>query len=187
MSNLQKFSEVGWQGSGMRLVGHRGASATFPENTLPAFRQALEMGAGFEMDLQLLGTGEVIVFHDNTLRRTANLKWTSTSQDLRDCPIASLSLADVRSYEVGSWLGPEFAGEDPPLLSDTLSLLERYAHLPSAHTFAELKSHTGGTDDPAAWMEAGYDEALPPAAAGVAIEHGMTPEQVRERASITQD
>ena len=53
-------------------IGHRGASAAAPQNTLAAFRQALEFGAdGVELDVQRCATGEVVVFHDDDLRRLA--------------------------------------------------------------------------------------------------------------------
>ena len=48
---------------------HRGARAEFPENTIPAFRRALEAGvAGLESDAWLAGDGEVVLVHDGTVR-----------------------------------------------------------------------------------------------------------------------
>ena len=62
----------------MQFVGHRGASAIAPENTLKAVQIALEQGMGFEVDLQLTRDGQVIVLHDDTLSRTAAISWPSS-------------------------------------------------------------------------------------------------------------
>jgi glycerophosphoryl diester phosphodiesterase len=54
------------------VFAHRGASALETENTLAAFRRAISEGAdGVELDVQLCGTGEVVVFHDDDLGRLA--------------------------------------------------------------------------------------------------------------------
>ena len=53
--------------------GHRGASGYAPENTLPAFKMAADMGAdGVELDIQLTSDGEIVVCHDETIDRTSN-------------------------------------------------------------------------------------------------------------------
>lgn len=55
------------------IYAHRGASAYAPENTMEAFRLALEMGAdGIELDVHLTKDGELAVIHDETLDRTTN-------------------------------------------------------------------------------------------------------------------
>lgn len=54
-------------------IGHRGAKAYFPENTLLAFEKAIEMGAdGIELDVHLSFDGEIMVIHDATINRTTN-------------------------------------------------------------------------------------------------------------------
>lgn len=66
------------------VIGHRGASADAPENSLEAFSRARLDGAdGVELDVRLCGTGDLIVFHDADLRRladrperVADLSWT---------------------------------------------------------------------------------------------------------------
>jgi glycerophosphoryl diester phosphodiesterase len=55
----------------MRVIGHRGASHISPENTLAAFEAALP--GGFELDVQRLADGTVVVLHDPTLERPAAL------------------------------------------------------------------------------------------------------------------
>jgi len=52
------------------LLGHRGASAEAPENTIRAFERAMQDGAdGVELDVMRCKTGEVVVFHDDDLQR----------------------------------------------------------------------------------------------------------------------
>lgn len=55
------------------ILGHRGASADAPENTLGAFDLALAQGAvGIEFDVRLSASGDVVVIHDATVNRTTN-------------------------------------------------------------------------------------------------------------------
>ncbi|MEW5738384.1 MAG: glycerophosphodiester phosphodiesterase [Myxococcota bacterium] len=96
----------------MRILGHRGASADFPENTLEAFLGAAEQGAdGVELDVMVCGTGEVVVCHDERLERLAGLPW-----EVATTPWRKLSRVDV-----GTRLG--FAPARIPLLSDVFEAL----------------------------------------------------------------
>ncbi len=56
-------------------IAHRGLhnKPTVPENSMPAFKAAVEKGYGIELDLHLLSDGGLAVFHDNTLDRTAGV------------------------------------------------------------------------------------------------------------------
>lgn len=75
------------------IIGHRGASAIEPENSLAAFERARADGAdGVELDVLQCATGDVIVFHDDDLARLGG-------QPTR---IADLSLADVRAVRLRS-------------------------------------------------------------------------------------
>ena len=59
----------------MRILGHRGASAEFPENTIEAFLGAAEQGAdGVELDVMRCASGELVVCHDERLDRLAGLE-----------------------------------------------------------------------------------------------------------------
>ncbi len=56
-----------------QIFAHRGAKAVTPENTLPAFAKAIEMGAaGVELDAQLSRDGQLVVMHDFTVDKTTN-------------------------------------------------------------------------------------------------------------------
>jgi glycerophosphoryl diester phosphodiesterase len=90
---------------GLLIFGHRGASAYAPENTLPAFMLAAEMGAqGVELDLQITADAHLIVHHDRTLERTAGVTGR----------VDARSFAELRALDVGAWFGPDFAGERMP-------------------------------------------------------------------------
>jgi glycerophosphoryl diester phosphodiesterase len=86
-----------------RLYAHRGASAELPENTLPAFRRALELGVdALEMDVHLTRDGHPLVSHDDTAERMGGVRaaW-------RD-----LDLAEARAIDLGQgFVDP--AGERP--------------------------------------------------------------------------
>ncbi|MGD0159123.1 MAG: glycerophosphodiester phosphodiesterase family protein [Candidatus Bathyarchaeia archaeon] len=62
-------------GIGMLKVGHRGARAYEPENTLRSFKKALELGVNaVELDVRVTKDGEVVVIHDAEVERTTNGK-----------------------------------------------------------------------------------------------------------------
>jgi len=85
-----------------------------PENTLAAFRRALEVGAdGVELDVHLTADGQVVVIHDATVDRTTNGHGR----------VADLAFATVRSLDAGVRRSEEFAGERVPLLAEVLDLV----------------------------------------------------------------
>ncbi|NUQ39282.1 MAG: glycerophosphodiester phosphodiesterase [Caldilineales bacterium] len=87
------------------VFGHRGASAHAPENTLPAFILAADMGAhGIEFDVQISADGKLIIHHDHELGRTA-----PASGRLRDW-----KFADLRALDVGAWFDARFTGARMP-------------------------------------------------------------------------
>jgi len=90
-------------GARIWVIAHRGASHDEPENTLPAFERAIELGADFvELDVQVSSDGELVVFHDLSLDRL-----TSLSGPLRHRPEAELhevgipTLAEVVELTAG--------------------------------------------------------------------------------------
>lgn len=72
-----------------KIWAHRGASGYYPENTMPAFEKAVEMGAdGIELDIQLTRDNQIVVLHDEWIDRTSDGKgW------LKD-----FSLEELRRY-----------------------------------------------------------------------------------------
>lgn len=102
------------------IVAHRGYSALAPENTLAAFRAALEIGApAMECDVHLSADGHVVVIHDDSLDRTTD----GTGH------IAVLSLADIQQADAGAWKGEQYRGERVPTLAQVLSLIQGRARL----------------------------------------------------------
>ena len=95
----------------MWVVAHRGASGHAPENTLAAFRRAVELGAGFiETDLQLSRDAHFVAIHDATLERT-----TSGTG-----PVHEKTLSELRQMDAGSWFGNDYSGEKIPTLEEIL-------------------------------------------------------------------
>lgn len=89
------------------MIAHRGLSAHAPENTLVAFRMALERGAdGIELDLQPSADGVPMVIHDATLERTTDGRGAVRERTARE----------IQQYDAGGWFHPDFAGERVPTL-----------------------------------------------------------------------
>jgi glycerophosphoryl diester phosphodiesterase len=97
------------------IIGHRGASAVAPENTMAAFREAIAAGAdGIEFDVRLTRDGVPVVIHDSTLRRTGG--WQQR--------VADLTWSELAQIDVGSWFNRSFAQERVPSLKELLTLFE---------------------------------------------------------------
>lgn len=96
------------------VIAHRGASAEAPENTLAAFRLALEQGCdAIELDIHLSKDCRIIVCHDATIDRTTN----GTGA------IVGMTAEELMQYDAGSWFDGRFAGERLPLLDEVLDLV----------------------------------------------------------------
>ncbi len=98
-------------------MGHRGAAAHAPENTIAGFRVAARLGAPWvEFDVRLTADARCAVLHDDTLERT-----TGAAGRIDETPRAALSGLDA-----GSWFGPDFAGEPVPTLEAALEIISRH-------------------------------------------------------------
>lgn len=119
----------------MVILGHRGASKVAPENTLTAFRRALELGAaGFEFDVTLTRDGIPVIIHDDTLDRTCNGQG----------PVSAYTWEECRQFDAGGWKGPEFQGERLPTLEEVIALVQGMQPAPLLNI--ELKSKSYRTD-----------------------------------------
>ena len=98
----------------MLNIAHRGASGTFPENTLSAFRAAIEAGADMcELDVQLTREGAVVVIHDETVERTTDGKGE----------VAELTLEELKRLDAGAkYKGGSFKGERIPTLDEVFAV-----------------------------------------------------------------
>ncbi len=99
------------------VVAHRGASGHAPENTLAAFRRAVELGATFiETDLQLSRDSRLVAIHDDRLDRTTGGRG----------PVHDLTLAELRQLDAGSWFDLQFAGERVPTVEEILTFARQF-------------------------------------------------------------
>jgi glycerophosphoryl diester phosphodiesterase len=96
-----------------RVIGHRGAAAAAPENTLAGIRKAKELGAEWvEFDVKLTRDGVPVLMHDERLERT-------TSGQGR---VAETTLAAIETLDAGAWFQPAFRGERVPTFEAALAL-----------------------------------------------------------------
>jgi glycerophosphoryl diester phosphodiesterase len=103
-----------WMGLPRPLViAHRGDSLNAPENTIEAYRRAIELGTEMiEADVNLTSDGRLVMIHDASVDRTTN-----GSGRVRD-----LTLAEVRRLDAGSWFDERFAGARVPTTEETVEL-----------------------------------------------------------------
>lgn len=95
------------------VVAHRGFSGAAPENTMAAFKKAMEVGSDMiECDVHLSRDGEVVVIHDDTLKRTTN----------GDGRVRDFTLRELKRLDAGAWFGAQFSGEKIPTLKQVLEL-----------------------------------------------------------------
>jgi len=99
------------------IIAHRGASTHAPENTLPAFKKAIELGAGgIELDVQLSSDGHLVVIHDEKVDRTSNGKGL----------VKDKTLSELQSLDFGGWFSKEFNGTKIPLFDEVLELFSTW-------------------------------------------------------------
>lgn len=98
-------------GDNFVVIGHRGASAYYPENTMGAFKAAYDMGAEMiEMDILLSKDGIPVVIHDETLNRTTSGKGK----------VVDYTYEELANLDAGSWFGEKHSHERIPTLEEVL-------------------------------------------------------------------
>ena len=95
------------------LLAHRGLVRHAPENTLPAFASAIELGLSIELDVYQTRDEQLVVIHDNTVDRTTN----------GSGEVNSLTLAEIRKLDASSWFDPSFADQRVPTLEEVFQLV----------------------------------------------------------------
>ncbi|MFH8250943.1 glycerophosphodiester phosphodiesterase [Microbacterium sp. B2969] len=96
------------------VVSHRGGGALAPENTLPAVEAAIDAGFDYvEIDVALTADRVPVLMHDRTVDRTTDGHGS----------LASLTLAQVKELDAGSWFAPAYAGTRVPTLEEFLAVL----------------------------------------------------------------
>lgn len=97
-----------------KVIGHRGAKAYAPENTLASFHVAADLGIEWvELDAKISKDGEAIVFHDESLDRCTNATGL----------VADTDFSTLRELDAGSWFGDSFLNEKIPTLEEALEVI----------------------------------------------------------------
>lgn len=119
------------------LQGHRGARGLLPENTLPSFERALEIGVTtLELDIGITKDGVAVIYHDQTLNPDITRDGTGKFLLQRGPAIHSLTFAQIQTYDVGRLKpGTDYANLYPdqkpvdgtriPRLADLFDLVKR--------------------------------------------------------------
>lgn len=95
------------------LLAHRGLVQHAPENTMPAFAAAIELGLSIELDVYQTRDEHLVVIHDNTVNRTTN----GTGE------VSKMTLAEIRTLDAGSWFDQRFNGEKVPTLEEVFKFI----------------------------------------------------------------
>ncbi len=96
-----------------RVIGHRGAAARAPENTLASLREAYRLGCRWvEFDVMLTRDGVPVLIHDEKVQRTTDGRGR----------VQELSFAELRTLDAGAWFAPRFAGERIPSLEEAIAV-----------------------------------------------------------------
>ena len=97
----------------VNVIAHRGANKRAPQNTLPAFQKAIEMGTdGFETDVHLSKDGVPVICHNYTIDETSN----GTGK------IEDMTLEQLKKYDFGAYYDAKFKGTPLPTLEEFLDL-----------------------------------------------------------------
>jgi glycerophosphoryl diester phosphodiesterase len=122
----------------IEIAGHRGAAGLHPENTLPAFQAALDLGCPWvECDVHASRDGEAVVIHDATLERTTNATG----------PVNARTRAELAGLDAGH-------GAGVPALAEVAALARGRARL-----LCEIKDPAAVDPAVAALQSAGIAEA----------------------------
>jgi glycerophosphoryl diester phosphodiesterase len=96
------------------ICAHRGGAATHPENTVPAYQEAVRLGAQMvELDIAVTRDGAIVVMHDPTVNRTTDGKGN----------VIDFTLAEIKRLDAGKWKHERFAGTRVPTLLEVLAVL----------------------------------------------------------------
>ena len=95
------------------VLAHRGANKVAPQNTIPAFKKAIEFNAdGLETDVHLSLDGHIVICHNYTIDETSNGVGR----------VDEMTLSELKEYDFGSYFSDDFKGISLPTLSELLDL-----------------------------------------------------------------
>ena len=102
------------------LCGHRGDRLRTPEQTMPAFVEAVRAGAdAIELDVQWTKDQRMVLIHDWTVDRTTSSTGTVTE----------MTYSEIRACDAGSWFGPQFRGAQVPAFEEVLAFAAKHRQL----------------------------------------------------------
>jgi glycerophosphoryl diester phosphodiesterase len=166
------------------VIGHRGAAGLLPENTLAAFRKALEIRVdAVELDVQLSSDGELVIYHnywlDPNITRTPDGSWVQGK-----VPIKTASLAQLQTYDVGR--------TNPLSINALRHPAQRPVdgeRIPSLREAISLFNNSRGEHKPQLWIEIKTspettDHSSSPQAVGSALVRMLQQESISARVHI---
>jgi len=113
--SITKNGQPFYKWEGVKAVGHRGNIKFAPENTIPAFKKAIQLGADLlEIDVRETKDGHLVIMHDPTVNRTTN----------GSGKVTDLTLAEIKQLDAGSWFSPEFKGTSVPTFDEALEFIK---------------------------------------------------------------
>ena len=132
------------------VIAHRGVPYYAPEETLPAYLLARDLGADYlEADLQRTKDGRIIALHDDNLRRTTNI--ADVFPERADDLVSSFTWNELQKLDAGSW----FNGAYPDLARDSYKNL-KIISLDQLIVLAEQGKH-----NPGLYLETKHPEQFP--------------------------
>ncbi len=178
------------------IEGHRGCRGLYPENTIPAFLNAVKLGVNtLEMDIIVSKDGQLVISHDPFMNDVicSNPDGTPvTSEQADKLKIYNLTYDQIRQYDCGMRPNPKFPDQVKirvykPRLVDVIDSVEKYIkdhHLPPVHYNIETKSTVKGDDinhpKPAVFMKLFYDVIKSKGVADKCILQSFDPRTLQE-------
>ncbi|MEX2403085.1 MAG: glycerophosphodiester phosphodiesterase family protein [Balneolales bacterium] len=160
--------------NGIEKIGHRGATGLLPENTIPAFTKALDLGAnGIELDVIISGDNEVVITHEPWFRHDICLTPEGeaiTEENQRDNNMYEMTYEEIAQFDCGSIQRPNYPDQEnmslsKPLMKDAIMAMEEHAadnnYTPASY-YVEIKSSPSWDNEfqpePAVVAQRVYDE-----------------------------
>jgi len=136
------------------VIAHRGASFNAPEETIPSYTLARELGADYlEMDIQRTKDGVLIALHDDTLERTTNVAevYPGRAKD----PLSSFTLDEIKRLDAGSWFNKahpdraraSYAGLKILTLDEVIDIAEGGKNKPGLYIETKVPSQFPGIEE----------------------------------------
>lgn len=118
------------------VAAHRGFRSVYPENTMPAFKAAIDLGVDqIETDVRITRDGELVLIHDGTVDRTTN----GTGK------VCEKTFGEIRALDAGSYMGEQFSGTQIPTFIELMELVKDH---PTMTLDIELKEYpTAGREE----------------------------------------